>query len=233
MIITICIVLRFLSTLSLRRATFKVLVKSHGNNNFYPRSPYGERPILKVYGYGDNKFLSTLSLRRATVVKMSIKFFNTDFYPRSPYGERHPHELATYCRRYFYPRSPYGERQFACAGWFQVVYYFYPRSPYGERPCQSGEAAPHKHFYPRSPYGERLSALHHIFKLFTISIHALLTESDRERQPVGVLYHYFYPRSPYGERLNNPPSSYTESIFLSTLSLRRATNKVPNQGKID
>ena len=34
------------------------------------------------------------------------------------------------------------------------------------------------HFYPRSPCGERLSALHNIFKLLAISIHALLAESD-------------------------------------------------------
>ena len=79
----------FLSTLSLRRATFllfKVLVKSH---DFYPRSPCGERrkelflvafkgciSIHALLAESDRKtiwtdiklfiFLSTLSLRRAT-----------------------------------------------------------------------------------------------------------------------------------------------------------------------
>ena len=56
-------------------------------------------------------------------------------------------------------------------------------------------------FYPRSPCGERLSALHNILELFPISIHALLAESD--------LTIMLYDSSAV--------------IFLSTLSLRRAT----------
>ena len=42
----------------------------------------------------------------------------------------------------------------------------------------------------------------------------------------GVLAHdsYFYPRSPCGERLSPLRSSSLQSRFLSTLSLRRATN---------
>ena len=57
---------RFLSTLSLRRATH--IVGGAGNNtvHFYPRSPCGERPE-KPLEIGENLiFLSTLSLRRAT-----------------------------------------------------------------------------------------------------------------------------------------------------------------------
>ena len=58
--------LRFLSTLSLRRATVLVWCSSGGVSDFYPRSPCGERHS----GYdGLSKvtvFLSTLSLRRAT-----------------------------------------------------------------------------------------------------------------------------------------------------------------------
>ena len=85
-----------------------------------------------------------------------------------------------------------------------------------------------------------------IAKPFRISIHALLAESDG-KIPANTMSHFdFYPRSPCGERpwsVNNPPSSYTISIhallaesdhgqsitlrlvilFLSTLSLRRAT----------
>ena len=34
---------------------------------------------------------------------------------------------------------------------------------------------------------------------------------------------YFYPRSPCGERLTKIPAHLIPSIFLSTLSLRRAT----------
>ena len=57
------------------------------------------------------------------------------------------------------------------------------------------------HFYPRSPYGERHSEV-------------------SERVP---LAEYFYPRSPYGERLSCLRALLPAPLFLSTLSLRRAT----------
>ena len=58
----------------------------------------------------------------------------------------------------------------------------------------------------------------------TISIHALLAESDysmgrNEKSFRG----YFYPRSPCGERLRGWTLNINGPIFLSTLSLRRAT----------
>ena len=56
------------------------------------------------------------------------------------------------------------------------------------------------YFYPRSPYGERPRAL------------CMVGPSA-----------YFYPRSPYGERLLYISRLTTAQIFLSTLSLRRAT----------
>ena len=60
----------------------------------------------------------------------------------------------------------------------------------------------------------------------SISIHALLTESDVTPMVTPPSYKYFYPRSPYGERQQS--SSYNAYLeeFLSTLSLRRATNPI-------
>ena len=59
-------VLRFLSTLSLRRATVNGGVLLNSFINFYPRSPCGER-LAKVNSMLTLiQFLSTLSLRRAT-----------------------------------------------------------------------------------------------------------------------------------------------------------------------
>ena len=57
------------------------------------------------------------------------------------------------------------------------------------------------HFYPRSPCGERPKAI--LVKV--------------------VLLPHFYPRSPCGERLNQSRTSGLKFLFLSTLSLRRAT----------
>ena len=57
-------------------------------------------------------------------------------------------------------------------------------------------------FYPRSPCGERLYLVRGQRPNWRISIHALLAESDKER--------------------NRNPKAY--GLFLSTLSLRRATS---------
>ena len=87
-IITIYTALKFLSTLSLRRATFEkfegvtatkisihaLLAESDESsedtndsaNNFYPRSPCGERLVYALILAHAMLFLSTLSLRRAT-----------------------------------------------------------------------------------------------------------------------------------------------------------------------
>ena len=103
---------KFLSTLSLRRATvpkgsvndFKLIsihallaesdIPRSGTfrnaQNFYPRSPCGERPPVWGLAYTSRQFLSTLSLRRATAGKGPAVKGYRNFYPRSPCGERPP-----------------------------------------------------------------------------------------------------------------------------------------------
>ena len=46
---------QFLSTLSLRRATFKILVESQRYNDFYPRSPCGERQLANARNSPSNQ----------------------------------------------------------------------------------------------------------------------------------------------------------------------------------
>ena len=66
---TSCLPLVFLSTLSLRRATILPFVKTPPTQDFYPRSPCGERlRFNRIKDQGSTLFLSTLSLRRATPV---------------------------------------------------------------------------------------------------------------------------------------------------------------------
>ena len=78
-------------------------------------------------------------------------------------------------------------------------------------------------FYPRSPCGERRNAHPDIRQPCAISIHALLAESDALRQLQSALRRDFYPRSPCGERLKLLAERFCDALFLSTLSLRRAT----------
>ena len=57
----------------------------------------------------------------------------------------------------------------------------------------------------------------------SISIHALLAESDTMGVTVLGVQHHFYPRSPCGERPCVGMYLQFACRFLSTLSLRRAT----------
>ena len=140
------------------------------------------------------------------------------FYPRSPCGERHGtpsashrsiqisiHALLAESDLITLRQSSHNQisihallaerdprRQLhrpACAD-------FYPRSPCEKRPTQG-----QKDFYPRSPCGERPFIPSNHVPLSSISIHALLAESDRQSWQAAC----------------------TLTGFLSTLSLRRAT----------
>ena len=106
---TFLAIFEFLSTLSLRRATFKPPIKTHRQKHFYPRSPCGERHNRR-----------------------SRKQRHPNFYPRSPCGERRPMQRGQVYYINFYPRSPCGERHTSIAGRI-TSNDFYPRSPCGER----------------------------------------------------------------------------------------------------
>ena len=129
---------------------------------------------------------------------------------------------------------------------FPIALNFYPRSPCGERRWRCSCRRLYSNFYPRSPCGERRHSCRADAGDQPISIHALLAESDAQRQsaqrqPDGFLstlslrratgaatntrarHLNFYPRSPCGERRNNSNNELVCTVFLSTLSLRRAT----------
>ena len=107
--------------------------KPEVNADFYPRSPCGERPNTAPVAITSGIFLSTLSLRRATVhfrtFRQSTAFLSTLSLRRAT------------C---WAPPTP-------------------GRNPY---------------FYPRSPCGERQKIMVPVLQTPKISIHALLAESD-------------------------------------------------------
>ena len=124
------------------------------------------------------------------------------FYPRSPCGERPPaarHRPAAH--RLFYPRSPCGERhnklrELAAAGAFLSTLSLRRATAQFAGNLLMGTV-----FYPRSPCGERRTLKLTRGTVLAFSIHALLAESDAK---LDILVR-------------------AEVIFLSTLSLRRAT----------
>ena len=83
-----------------------------------------------------------------------------------------------------------------------------------------------KNFYPRSPCGERPQRSASSLPSKSISIHALLAESDDILRYLFNRRFNFYPRSPCGERRLELFLYYQDNIFLSTLSLRRATDVI-------
>ena len=214
----------FLSTLSLRRATINIVNK------------------IK-----DNRFLSTLSLRRATTDGLFFLSRRENFYPRSPCGERPKRWPSPTWTAYFYPRSPCGERRLRDVYVAKVTQFLSTlslrraTSDKNRRPRRGlisihallaesdtvniQRPAAKNDFYPRSPCGERLSTL-----IITICIVLFLSTLSLRRATSGSVtsesrYRHFYPRSPCGERRVTYVEKVPADVFLSTLSLRRATSK--------
>ena len=203
------------------------------HKNFYPRSPCGERLNAHLYYHSRGLFLSTLSLRRATYQGQAGFAGYRNFYPRSPCGERHRKMLkemsiyvsflstlslrrATSSKTHDRHKTPIS------------IHALLAESDLTDR----SRRAFILYFYPRSPCGERRVHYDNYNLHCVISIHALLAESDSLWALMGGLScNDFYPRSPCGERLSSCFGKITSVLFLSTLSLRRATlRKVPLLG---
>ena len=168
----------FLSTLSLRRATHSRGLNKAEVINFYPRSPCGERLWTLRTVSVRKTFLSTLSLRRATSRGVSRqtaqKFLSTLSLRRATW---YACSIA-HTAKNFYPRSPCGERRHFINA---VVSYSIFLSTLSLRRATMTDGS--------------------ICFDSSISIHALLAESD----------------------ISTRIASNFKNTFLSTLSLRRAT----------
>ena len=128
------------------------------------------------------------------------------------------------CDRNFYPRSPCGERHtkhFPALHHILIsIHALLAESDAMARGCNYKpppflstlslrratvrprcRGCPAAYFYPRSPCGER-PLVHQLRGLadVSISIHALLAESDRMTWILLYICQNFYPRSPCGER---------------------------------
>ena len=169
-------------------------------NDFYPRSPCGERRERRKGYHPPLQFLSTLSLRRATGARLAEKISKC-ISIHALLAESDP--IRSCCsalaliflstlslRRATILGNP-------CAGCPAISIH----ALLAESDCITTQGCCQiTHFYPRSPCGERL-----------------LDAPPNSKKA------NFYPRSPCGERLSTPTFSAPPERFLSTLSLRRAT----------
>ena len=147
-----------------------------------------------------DRFLSTLSLRRATLRSQIFRSRHHHFYPRSPCGERRVRRKPKVLLGNFYPRSPCGERRGSERILWPVMN-FYPRSPCGERLHRIQNCGSCCLFLSTLSLRRATSSPAELRRWCEISIHALLAESDRITEKMPLRQSNFYPRSPCGERL--------------------------------
>ena len=172
----------------------------------------------------DNIFLSTLSLRRATSGVESCSICSSNFYPRSPCGERPVNFHPKTGKSHFYPRSPCGERRESQPLSARPTTDFYPRSPCGERRGQQQTQEPGIGISIHALLAESdRNGYLQTRQLYAISIHALLAESDTPTMT--NLYSYLISIHALLAESDSKPKDLKSRriVFLSTLSLRRAT----------
>ena len=190
-------------------------------------------------------FLSTLSLRRATAAFSQVVSAKLYFYPRSPCGERLVMVGLLMCNLYFYPRSPCGERlQWEGMRSLSEVISIHALLAESDKDTLTDDVSTGGFLSTLSLRRATRAFLARPFLLqflstlslrratvypgtwsgsILISIHALLAESDLRVIVSSILQTNFYPRSPCGERLAKLYYFACPFLFLSTLSLRRAT----------
>ena len=159
---------------------------------FNPRSPHGERPQETTLEITCDRFQSTLSSRRATAHARGSAAWNTDFNPRSPHGERRIPPLPIPPGGPF--QSTLSSRRATCLAdrrWLRWKF---------QSTLSSRRATPGASEHLQTPY---------------ISIHALLTESDKGRCRCRPVRRNFNPRSPHGER----PTLLTVMFVASIISI--------------
>ena len=161
---------RFLSTLSLRRATSQQPNGTTRTTYFYPRSPCGERRIDEIGTIRITRFLSTLSLRRATTWQRGSRITYV-ISIHALLAESDPSTTATTCVAIanFYPRSPCGERRNRCC-----------RS-------QSRTGISIHALLAESDHAPSVT----LRAKSNISIHALLAESDFKLGQLNLVFHKF------------------------------------------
>ena len=151
------LILEFLSTLSLRRATALQPSKLQGDQYFYPRSPCGERQSVHVNGCKKEQIsihallaesdaatpsdfcsrgisIHALLAESDTALADSL-ILRGYFYPRSPCGERRPYLQWCHHSISISIHALLAESDLWPISCFKSPCDFYSRSPCGERPA--------------------------------------------------------------------------------------------------
>ena len=181
-------------------------------NNFYPRSPCGERPVrslsiaaisgISIHALLAESDLLSCLIQHAASISIHALLAESDTALL----------IQPIRRPDFYPRSPCGERPTNALSSPMPVFPFLSTLSL-RRATVRGALVLRKitNFYPRSPCGERPSRRYPAILGRVISIHALLAESDGAVLKLQCILGDFYPRSPCGERLDYYAIRYIQS----------------------
>ena len=152
---------------------------SPAGEDFYPRSPCGER-LEKLTEMLPTFLISIHALLAESDRRFRSSMYESpNFYPRSPCGER-PTKISRSNQTIinFYPRSPCGERRHLGFLWPSRLRFLSTLSLRRATKHIVGTSQVFQNFYPRSPCGERPHNSASSLPSISISIHALLAESD-------------------------------------------------------
>ena len=192
-------ILPFLSTLSLRRATTGfdsgTMVPAISIHALLAESD----PTMPCTDLRGPRFLSTLSLRRATAALSGGTLSDVDFYPRSPCGER-PNNGGGVSELYVFLSTLSLRRATIDAG----TGFFVLDISIHALLAESDTAIVFEYILLQisihALLAESDGAVTSPAVIKNISIHALLAESDRPAPALSRPRQDFYPRSPCGER---------------------------------
>ena len=193
---------------------------------FYPRSPCGERRRGGVLCYLDNIISIHALLAESDSSTRSCSVCSSNFYPRSPCGERRNAGYSCRSARPISIHALLAESDRRHRGNDRGPVNFYPRSPCGERRATKHAPGANNRFLSTLSLRRATAKRWNSTERPKISIHALLAESDQVENTLSKVIDHFYPRSPCGERQCPVGIHGAVTIFLSTLSLRRATGDV-------
>ena len=170
--------------------------------NFYPRSPCGERQWLRDYSKQYNVFLSTLSLRRATRENADDMYQYTFLSTLSLRRATNINSSVNTADKISI-HALLAESDFIFSLPLVLILQFLSTLSLRRATHKTGNNyIDYCDFYPRSPCGERPIKGKPAPPVVSISIHALLAESDLSGLAITAGFiTYFYPRSPCGERL--------------------------------
>ena len=217
----------FLSTLSLRRATAHDAKGPGRVFDFYPRSPCGERRHLPLSQCRLGPISIHALLAESDTGDCVMRIFTDDISIHALLAESDCNRLhPSPADSHFYPRSPCGERRYwpcvPLVGCAISIHALLAESD-TVRPAFTVRGASFLSTLSlRRATDDILAGVNELL----ISIHALLAESDLKPPVQTHGQKHFYPRSPCGERPIQTLILPMGRLFLSTLSLRRATRPI-------